>query len=111
MITQTDIELRIMRHNITTPEEILNEVAFITGIPKSVIKSKKRTDDVASARRIICHFLREENGMTYQSIGDFLNVGHDTALYHNNKVKDSIDQAKTFEKELYRKIKNKYING
>lgn len=109
-MTQTDLELKIMSQMHTTPiyNEILNDIAFYSGYSKTDILSKKRNGELVSCRRLLAYFSYEKEMPSYSAIGRKIGINHATVLHHVNLTKNSINQAKPFEKKLYKLISNKY---
>ena len=109
-MTQTDIELKIMKAEAKFREvdSMLNDIAFLSGLSKSDITSKKKTQELVSCRRIASYFLYEKERLTYRQIARKLHMDHSTIIHHVDLTRNSINQAKPFEKKLYKLISKKY---
>lgn len=73
---------------------ILNTVCDHYQLEKSDVCSKSRKEELVKARKMFCYFSREFSDLTFEKIGEFVNLGHDTAMFHNTDIKLKKDTYK-----------------
>ena len=70
-----------------TINRIVEEVSRTTGVSIEDIYSKKRTSNIANARRMCFYIIREITSMSYDAIGkEFNNMDHSSVLYNIQKM-------------------------
>ncbi|NLK39424.1 MAG: chromosomal replication initiator protein DnaA [Clostridiales bacterium] len=88
-----------------TIDKIFNTVSKRYNIPTEVIKSKKRTDNIANARHICIYLLRSLTELSLSSIGSIFSRDHTTILSSVRKIEKDIEQNPLFETEISDLIK------
>lgn len=63
-------------------QELLQLVELMNNFCGSDITKKGRKKEVANAKKAFCYYARNVKKHKLVEIGDVLNVGHDTVLYH-----------------------------
>lgn len=94
-IAKTQLSDIIKEENIITPEQIISVACQYFGLKSEVLKSKKKTNDVAFARQITIFLIKTHTNTTYKQIG-FLLGGrdHSTIMHSYEKIKGSLKQQK-----------------
>lgn len=90
---------------VITYEIIIDEVSKHYNISVNDIISNKKNKEIATARQIVmylCEKLTEDNKT---NIGKKMNRDHATVIHNINKVKESIENDPTFEKNIDSLIK------
>lgn len=74
-----------------TPWDILKIIADETGSTISELVSRKRYRHLVDSRQLFCYIMRKRFGLTYSTIGSFLDRDHATAIHgfksHSDKFK------------------------
>ena len=92
-----------------TISRIIDEVSRTTGVSVDDIYSKKRTANIANARKMCFYIIREVTDMSFAAIGKEFNKDHTTVMYNidemekklsvnytlNSQVKDIINNIKS----------------
>ena len=86
-------------------EKILKQVSKKHGISVEDIKSKKKTDSIATARHISIYIIRKLTDLSLKEIGKVFGRDHSTIISSINKVELNIRTVKNFENELNLLIK------
>jgi len=86
-------------------EKILKHVSKKHGISVEDIKSKKKTDSIATARHISIYIIRKLTDLSLKEIGKVFGRDHSTIISSINKVELNIRTVKNFEGELNLLIK------
>lgn len=76
------------------------------GVPRNIVKSKRRNPNIVLAKRTFCSLLLSRNdGLTTTEVGELLNLDHSTVIYHRDTNTDlcSVDAE-------YRKRWNEFYN-
>ena len=81
-------------------EKILKHVSRKYGVSVEDIKSKKKTDSIASARHISIYIIRKLTDLSLKEIGKVFGRDHSTVISSINKVELNIRTVKNFESEL-----------
>ena len=89
----------------TLVERILNSVSRSYGVSSEDMKSKKRTDTIASARQAAMYIMRELTELTLKDIGAIFNRDHATVISSIDKVEKNIKTVNNYESEINRLIK------
>jgi len=96
---------QIMNGNITAIN-ILQMVAYVTGISVIKIKSIGRQSEVVRARQIAAVIIKELTSLSYPSIGRLMgNRDHSTIIYSVEKGRKRIESEESFNAD-YTQIKN-----
>ena len=83
-----------------TPERIIEAVSQKYGVSVSDIKSRKRTQKIASARHITVYIIKKLTNMESTKIGEFLGRDHSTILNSINCVEDELKINSLYELEI-----------
>ena len=86
-------------------EKILKQVSKKHGVSVEDIKSKKKTDSIATARHISVYIIRKLTDLSLKEIGKVFGRDHSTIISSLNKVELNIRTVKNFESELNLLIK------
>jgi chromosomal replication initiator protein len=86
-------------------EKILKQVSKKHGISVEDIKSKKKTDNIATARHISIYIIRKLTDLSLKEIGKVFGRDHSTIISSINKVELNIRTVKNFESDLNMLIK------
>ena len=86
-------------------EKILKQVSKKHGISVEDIKSKKKTDSIATARHISIYIIRKLTDLSLKEIGKVFGRDHSTIISSINKVELNIRTVKNFESDLNLLIK------
>ena len=86
-------------------EKILKHVSKKHGVSVEDIKSKKKTDSIATARHISVYIIRNLTDLSLKEIGKVFGRDHSTIISSINKVELNIRTVKNFENELNLLIK------
>ena len=86
-------------------EKILKQVSKKHGVSVEDIKSKKKTDSIATARHISIYIIRKLTDLSLKEIGKVFGRDHSTVISSINKVELNIRTVKNFENELNLLIK------
>ena len=81
-------------------EKILKQVSKKHGISVEDIKSKKKTDSIATARHISIYIIRKLTDLSLKEIGKVFGRDHSTVISSINKVELNIRTVKNFESDL-----------
>ena len=81
-------------------EKILNRVSKKHGVSVEDIKSKKKTDSIATARHISIYIIRKLTDLSLKEIGKVFGRDHSTIISSINKVELNIRTVKNFESEI-----------
>ena len=84
--------------NIMTPQEIINSVERNTGIPADEFLTRSGKRELVDSRKLAAHFLRKYTELTFEKIGDELNVDHSTAIYYCRQLPNIL----TYDQRLQR---------
>lgn len=88
-----------------TVERILDKVSRKYDIPAEVIKSRKRTKEVASARHITIYIIRKLTDMSLPAIGKYMGRDHTTILSSLDTIENELKSSATLELEINELIK------
>ena len=88
--------------NIT--ELILERVSQNFHIEISELKGKSRRSRVTVPRYFFCMLTRELTGLSYDTIGNYINRDHSTVIYGNRIAREIIETYPSM-KIIYKKIK------
>ncbi len=84
-----------------SPESIIQVTAKYYNVPYGDILSQKRTANIANARQVGMHLVRELTDLSLQNIGDaFGGRDYSTVIHACGKVKDKINEDSNFNKEV-----------
>ena len=86
-------------------EKILKQVSKKHSVSVEDIKSKKKTDSIATARHISIYIIRKLTDLSLKEIGKVFGRDHSTVISSINKVELNIRTVKNFENELNLLIK------
>ena len=86
-------------------EKILLHTSKKYGISVEDIKSKKKTDSIASARHIAVYIIRKLTDLSLKDIGKVFGRDHSTIISSVNKIDINIRTVKNFENEINSLIK------
>lgn len=90
-----------------TIERIINEVARTYNITPEEIRGRKRTANIASARRTAIYVVREITGMSMEDIGqEFGGRDHSTIVYSLNEAVKTIENDTRMRETVEDIIKN-----
>ena len=81
-------------------EKILKHVSKKHGVSVEDIKSKKKTDSIATARHISIYMIRKLTDLSLKEIGKVFGRDHSTIISSINKVELNIRTVKNFESDL-----------
>ena len=79
-----------------TVERVINEVGSIYGLTEELIRSKKRSADISTARQIAIYVIHCITKLSYVDIGKEFGRDHSTIVYAINKVKSIINKDKGY---------------
>lgn len=81
-----------------TPERIVSVVCEHLGISENDIKSKKRSQDIATARQVIMYLLRKYTLLSLKSVGDIVGGrDHTTVMNGCKRVEENINKDESFK--------------
>ena len=86
-------------------EKILKHVSKKYGVSVDDIKSKKKTDSIASARHVSVYIIRKLTDLSLKHIGKVFGRDHSTVISSINKVELNIRTVKNYESNLNLLIK------
>ena len=86
-------------------ERILAAVSRSFGVPVEDMKSKKRTDSIASARHAAIYVIKQLTEMTLKEIGAVFDRDYSTIISSIDKVEKNIKTVNNYEAEINRIIK------
>lgn len=86
-------------------EIILEEVSKHYNVSVNDIISNKKNKEIATARQVVMYLCEKLTEDTKTSIGKKMNKDHSTVIHNINKVKESIENDPTFEKNIDSLIK------
>lgn len=86
-------------------ERILIAVSKAYGIPVEHMKSKKKTDNVASARHIAIYIIKQMTELTLKEVGAIFGRDHSTVISSIDKVDRNIKTVNNYENEINRIMK------
>ena len=86
-------------------EKILSHTSKKYGISVEDLKSKKKTDSIASARHVAIYIIRSLTDLSYKDIGKVFGRDHSTIISSVNKIDINIRTVKNFENEINTLIK------
>ena len=86
-------------------ERILNAVSKKYGVSAEDIKSKKKTENIASARHVAIYIIRKETELSLKEIGRLFNRDHTTIMASINKVDINLKTVKNAQSDMITLIK------
>ncbi len=86
-------------------ERILSAVGRSFGVSSEDMKSKKRTDNIASSRQVSMYIIKKLTDLTLKEIGAIFNRDHATVISSIDKVENNIKTVNNYENEINRLIK------
>lgn len=86
-------------------ERILSAVSRATGISVEDMKTKKRTDEIASARHIAMYIIKQLTDLTLKETGEVFNRDYSTVISSIDKVEKNIRTVNNYEDEINNIIK------
>lgn len=89
----------------TLVERILSTVSLSFGVSCEDMKSKKRTDTVASARHAAIYVIKQLTELTLKEIGAIFDRDYSTVISSIDKVEKNIRTVNNYEAEINRIIK------
>ena len=89
----------------TMIERILSAVSRSYGVNTEDMKSKKRTDTIASARHVAIYIIKQLTELTLKEIGAIFDRDHATVISSIDKVEKNIKTVNNYEAEINRLIK------
>jgi len=87
-------------------EKILSFTSKKYGVSIEDLKSKKKTDSIASARHVAIYIIRNLTDLSYKDIGKVFGRDHSTIISSVNKIDINIRTVKNFENEINALIKD-----
>ena len=85
-------EERILKRNEKNEiDKLFDIVCSYYGVPKSLVLSSSRKQELVEARRVLSYMLTEHAGYSLKATGRILSLDHSTIAYHVNYVKDGIN--------------------
>ncbi len=90
---------------VITYEIIMEEVSKHYNVSLNDIISNKKNKEIATARQIVMYLCEKLTEDTKTNIGKKMNRDHATVIHNINKVKESIENDPTFEKNIDSLIK------
>ena len=84
---------------------VIQRVANKYGIAVDDIRSKKKTNDIATARHIAIYIVRKLTSKSFQDIGDIFNRDRTSVMYSCEKVETDIKTVKGFDAEIKKLIR------
>jgi chromosomal replication initiation ATPase DnaA len=79
-----------------TPWDILKIIADESDATVSELISRKRHRHLVDSRQLFCFIMRDRFGMTYSTIGGFLDRDHATAIHGVNAHMDKFQFDRTY---------------
>ena len=86
-------------------ERILTAVSKSYGVSAENMKSKKKTDNIASARHVAIYIIKQLTDLTLKEIGSIFGRDHSTVISSIEKVEKNIKTVNNYETEINRIIK------
>jgi len=83
-----------------TPERVLEVVAKVYGIEKTILTSKSRAKAITRPRNLGMFLCRRHTDASYASIGKFFNRDHSTVMYGVNQVAQGLLQDGKLNQEV-----------
>jgi len=81
-------------------KDLLKSIQKFSGVNLKKTKSRKR--NIVEARQLYCKLMRDV-GYTYEAIGETINIGHATVLYHCRNyeyIRKASPELKDLEKNV-----------
>jgi len=91
--------------NDAVVDKVLLRVSKKYGVPIEDLKSKKKTDRIASARHIAIYIIRKLTDMSLKEIGKVFGRDYSTVISSINKVELNIKTVKNYEGDINLLIK------
>jgi len=86
---------------MTTPREIIKEVAEFYDVSTTDLINKCRKKEVAKPRQIAMFLMRKEIKSSYPNIGEILGKrDHTTAIHAYKKIESEIENDKQIKEEI-----------
>lgn len=83
---------------------LLDNACRLVGVESKDVLSGSRVADCVKARRLYCHYLRNNTNMSLTAIGKMLNLKHDTVHYYHRTCSEWLE----FKDEEYIKLVTDY---
>ena len=84
---------------------VIKKVADKYGIASDDIRSKKKTNDIATARHVAIYIVRKLTSKSYQDIGDIFKRDRTSVMYSCEKIETDIKTVKGFDAEIKKLIR------
>lgn len=91
--------------NDAVVEKVLLRVSKKYGVSIEDLKSKKKTDRIASARHVAIYIIRKLTDMSLKEIGKIFGRDYSTVISSINKIELNIKTVKNYESEINSLIK------
>ena len=89
-----------------TIKKIVDEVSRTTGVSVEDIYSKKRTANIANARKMALYIIRNVTDMSFASIGEEFNKDHTTIIYNIEEMEKMIANNSSLKAQVTDIINN-----
>ena len=89
----------------TLIERILGAVSRAYGVSVEDMKSKKRTDSIASARHVAIYVIKHLTDLTLKEIGAVFDRDYSTVISSIDKVEKNISTVNNYENDINKIIK------
>ena len=91
---------------VVTPEKILEAVGEKYDVPVADLKSRKRTQKIASARHVAVYLIRKLTNLEYTKIGEIFGRDHSTIMNSYYIVEEELKINSIYEIEINQLINN-----
>ena len=89
-----------------TIKKVVDEVSRTTGVSVEDIYSKKRTANIANARKMSFYIIRNVTEMSYSSIGEEFNKDHTTVMYNIEEMEKMLANNSSLNSQVLDIINN-----
>ena len=89
----------------TLIERILSAVSRAYGVSSEDMKSKKRTESIASARHVAIYVIKQLTDLTLKEIGAVFDRDYSTVISSIDKVEKNISTVNNYENDINKIIK------
>ena len=89
-----------------TIKKVVDEVSRTTGVSLEDIYSKKRTANIANARKMSFYIIRNVTDMSYSAIGEEFNKDHTTVMYNIEEMEKKLASNSSLNSQVLDIINN-----
>lgn len=93
-----------------TTDRIINVVADVMELDyPNIILEKRRDQNIADARHMVCYILREREQQTFMQIAENMKLNHSSAIHGFRKIKNMKESNKIIKEKLDTCLKILYV--